>query len=86
MVVSGLVFLVLPDEFGGTWAGVCMLSIVLSPFCLAGVAVLPPVLLEVSVNAAEPEPLLPDELLLPHDAKPVHRQMAKIIFLINATW
>jgi len=50
------------------------------------VAVLPPVLLEVSVNAAEPEPLLPDELLLPHDAKPVHRQMAKIIFLINATW
>ena len=58
-----------------------MLSMVLSPFCLAGVAVLPPVLLDVSVNAAEP--LLPDELLLPHAARPKHRQVAKIIFLIK---
>jgi hypothetical protein len=67
LVVSGLVFLVLGVEFGATWAAVCILSIVLSPFCLAGVAVLPPVLLDVSVNADEP--LLPDELF-PHADKP----------------
>jgi len=70
------VFLVLGVEFGATWAAVCILSMVLSPFCLAGVAVLPPVLLEVSVNADEP--LLPFELF-PQADKPSmeHRPIAK---------
>ena len=73
-MVSGLVFLVLPDEFRGTCAARWVLSIVVSPFCLAGVPILPEVVLEVSVKAGELLSVWVVSLLpLPHAASPTQR-------------